>query len=87
MAQQPASGAEPDNSEGRLEEVRSLRGWRAPGSLLCLPLTCILIHIQACIVGSIMLRELLKTNTTPNVLRVTETFGTCGDILSIITSS
>ena len=48
MADQPASGAEPESSENRLEEVRSLRVG-LPWSLFCLPLTGILIHIQACV--------------------------------------
>lgn len=34
VAQQPPAGAEPENSEGRLEEVRSLIGWGCLG--LCL---------------------------------------------------
>lgn len=27
VAQQPSSGTEPEKSDGRTEEVRSLRGW------------------------------------------------------------
>lgn len=34
MDQQPASGAEPENSEGRHEEVRSLGGCRSLGLFL-----------------------------------------------------
>ena len=52
MAQQPASGAEPENSENRLEEVRSLRGWGHPGLCSVSPLTYLLIHIAACVVDS-----------------------------------
>lgn len=52
-AQQPPPGAEPEKSEGHLEEVWSLRGWGVPGSLLSLSrsrslsllLTCIFTHI------------------------------------------
>lgn len=52
-AQQPPPGAEPEKSEGHLEEVWSLRGWGVPGSLLSLSrsrslsllLTCIFTQI------------------------------------------
>lgn len=52
MAQQPDSGAEPENSEGRMEEVRSLRGWGCP-VLLCLLLTFTLIYLNACLVKKV----------------------------------
>lgn len=59
MAQQPASGAEPESSESRTEEVRSLgRLWvfffvfYFLGSWLYLPLTCILTHVKACFMSN-----------------------------------